>query len=117
MTDESDLRETFSGARISGKLTDNSTWVSEYCPDGTGTQWAWGDRFGRTWSVEGGQLCIEADDSWARGTKGRDCYAIERSTQDPSRLRARNLATEEVFEFVVSIHPAASCAANVAASG
>jgi hypothetical protein len=75
----------------------------EYCADGTGTIFAWGERFPRTWTVKGDdQVCVESRDS-------STCYTFERNTSSPSQYRATDTATEDRSVFEISHRKPKSC--------
>ncbi len=65
----------------------------EYRADGTGTLYAWGEEFPRTWSIENGEIICINEVRYSR------CYQIEQNSADPELYRARDEATGVLTEF------------------
>ncbi len=95
-------------------LFDNTVveWPSirgEYCADGTGTVFAYGETFPRTWTVEGDdRVCVAYDGN-------RDCFTFEADTTDPMRVRSRNLATDERVVVKISYREPRTCRGEASA--
>jgi hypothetical protein len=90
------LTAFISGLKVERTLPSGEISRGEYGADGTGTLYSWGGAFERTWHIEGDdQLCITARSSDV-------CYLIEKHTDDQMRYRARDVATEQTFEFRVT---------------
>jgi hypothetical protein len=86
------LRDFMSGRTVTWS-EGPATRRGEYRADGTGTLYAWGTSFDRTWSVEGDeQMCIQ-------GEPESLCYTLERSTTDPSLYRVTEVASGEAVEI------------------
>jgi hypothetical protein len=67
-----------------------------YHADGTGELRAWGETFTREWRVEDGErVCFLIERSW-------QCFALERSSENPNRFRGTNLATGGTVDFEIS---------------
>ena len=90
------LREFMSGLSTERDLPGKEVARGEYYPDGTGVLHEWGASFSRTWEVVGeDQVCITA------GPQTR-CYQFERSTAEADMYLARDVATDQTFEFRVT---------------
>lgn len=77
--------------------------VGEYCADGTGVVIAWGERFPRTWSIQGDEVaCVSSSES-------RVCYSFERHATDGERFRARDVETGNRDEIELSYRKPSSC--------
>jgi hypothetical protein len=82
------------------------TWkndVGEYCADGTGTVFAWGESFPRTWEVvDDRRVCIISPD-------GRVCNTFEQDTTNPARYRVRDHGTDERTIVTLSYRQPRTC--------
>lgn len=96
VTGADELRDFISDKTLEWEEPGRARSRGEYRPDGTGTLHAWGASTPRTWEVKGeDQICITARDV-------TQCYQLERNTTDPTRYRARDLATGRVTEIRVT---------------
>lgn len=96
VTGAAELREFVSGRTISWEEGTASSFRGEYRADGTGTLYAWGSEFDRTWEVQGDdQICFY-------GRPDSQCYTLERSTSDPSLYRVTEVTSGETTEIHVS---------------
>jgi len=87
------LTEFMSGLKVERTLPNGEISRGEYCPDGTGTLYSWGEAFPRSWRIEGeDQLCIT-------DRQGDVCYFIDKHRTDPDHYRVREVATGKQTEI------------------
>jgi hypothetical protein len=83
------LTEFMAGTTLEWAELGEQRGRGEYRADGTGTLYAWGAEFPRTWKVEGDdRICVT-------GEPASGCYRIEQSTADPALFRAIDVGTGE----------------------
>jgi hypothetical protein len=94
-----ELAELFSDTEIETTLKDGVKATAKYSADGTGVVKAWGEKFKRTWNIEGNnRVCIgiAVDEEEV-------CFTLERNADNLEQYRAQNLATGEVLELGITI--------------
>jgi len=90
------LRDFMSGLTTERDLPGKEVARGEYHEDGTGVLHEWGASFSRTWEVAGeDQVCITV----GQQTK---CYQFERHDAETNFYRARDVETDQRFEFRVT---------------
>jgi hypothetical protein len=88
------LMALFGGVVMEGTLAGGAKAVARYSPNGTGVLEAWGDRFERTWKIEGNRICIEVD-------RQTSCLRIERNDESKDEYRATNVDTGDRLVFTL----------------
>lgn len=89
------LREFMSGLIAERKLPGGNVSRAEYRADGTGVLYAWGERFPRTWEVEGDdRVCFRVEGE-------RRCFELEQNAAAADRYRIREVTTGTLYEFTV----------------
>jgi len=87
------LKAFMSGRVVTVQESKDSVRRGEYRADGTGTLYAWGGEFDRSWEVKGeDQVCVEGDPVSA-------CYRFEKNSSDPLLYRATDVSTGAVTEL------------------
>jgi hypothetical protein len=88
-----DLQAFMSGRVLTIQESSDSLRRGEYRADGTGTLYAWGGQFDRSWEVKGeDQICVNGDPVSA-------CYQIEKNKDDPLLYRVTEVSTGTVTEM------------------
>ena len=97
ITGEKELRQYFENTVLEWE-----TGRSEFCADGTGTTFAYNNEFARTWTVVGNQICINS-------TRESECYTIEKHSDNPGKIRVRDVNTGNLTVMEISKSNASSC--------
>jgi len=91
------LRQFMSGLSTERDLAGKEVARGEYHADGTGVLHEWGASFSRTWEVMGeDQVCITV------GLQTK-CYQFQHNTAEADLYLARDVATDQTFEFRVTV--------------
>ncbi|WP_406610093.1 hypothetical protein [Agarivorans sp. JK6] len=110
VSDDAELRALFSDKIFTATLKGNVQATATYNADGTGVLNAWNDSFPRRWSVADGKICVEvASDS--------HCVSVERSLDNPNKLRGTRTDTGEAVEFTFEDNKAVVSTQNATGAG
>ena len=96
LTGAENLRKFMSDIQVEWAEPDGSGSRGVYQADGTGTLYAWGEPFPRTWTIKGDdQFCIT-------GKPVSGCYTLERNSSDPTLYRVTEVVSGRVAKIRVS---------------